>query len=126
MPRPLDGDDPQFSTAQSRVSHRNECDALLADVFSHFTSEEIVKRLGDAGIPCGVIRTLGEALEMEEASGSGSIAHVEYPGEVGTIRSVRIPIKFDGEWCPVKPAPALGQDNAILDRYKTVRLKRKI
>jgi len=24
----------------------DECDALLADVFSHFTSEEIVKRLG--------------------------------------------------------------------------------
>ena len=126
MDRPELADDPRFSTAQSRVSHRNECDALLADVFSHFTSEEIVKRLGDAGIPCGVVRSLGEALEMEEASGSGSIAHVEYPGEVGTIRSVRIPIKFDGEWCPVKPAPALGQDNAILDRYKTVPLKRKV
>jgi len=55
---------------------------------------------------------------LEEASGSGSIAHVEYPGSVGTIRSVRIPIKFDGEWCAVKPAPALGRDNAILDSYK--------
>ena len=119
MGRPELADDPRFSTAASRVTHRDECDALLTDIFSGFASEEIVQRLGDAGIPCGVVRNLGEALEMEIASGSGAIADVEYPGEVGTIRSVRIPIKFDGEWCPVKPAPALGQDNAILDRYKT-------
>ena len=118
MDRPDLADDPRFTTAQDRVINRDECDALLKEIFSHFTSEEIVERLGAAGIPCGVVRNLGEALEMEEASGSGSIAHVEYPNGVGTIRSVRIPIKFDGEWCPVKPAPALGQDNAMLERYK--------
>ena len=118
MDRPDLADDPRFSTAASRVSHRDECDALLTKVFSGFTTEQIVKRLSDAGIPCGVVRNLGDALETEIASQSGSIVDVEYPGHVGTIPSVRIPIKFDGKWCPVKPAPALGQDNAILDRYK--------
>lgn len=118
MDRPDLADDPRFSTAASRVSHRDACDALLTEVFSGFTSEQIVKRLGAAGIPCGVVRNLGEALEMEIASKSGSVVDVEYPGEGGTIPSVRIPIKFDGQWCPVKPAPALGQDNAILGRYK--------
>lgn len=118
MDRPELGLDPRFLTAASRVVHRDACDALLGEVFSVFTSEEVVKRLLEAGIPCGVVRSLGEALEMEIASGSGSITDVEYPGNVGTIRSVRIPIKFDGEWCPARPAPALGQDNAILDRYK--------
>lgn len=119
MDRPDLADDPRFSTAASRVSHRDACDALLAEVFSGFTSEQIVERLGAAGIPCGVVRNLGEALEMEIASKSGAVVDVEYPGQSGTIPSVRIPIKFDGQWCPVKPAPALGQDNAILDRYKT-------
>lgn len=118
MDRPKLAEDSRFLTAASRVVHRDACDALLSEVFSNFTSEEIVKRLHEAGIPCGVVRSLGEALEIEAASGSGGIADVEYPGKVGTIRSVRIPIKFDGEWCPSKPAPALGQDNAILDRYK--------
>jgi hypothetical protein len=65
-----------------------------------------------------VVRNLGEALDMEAARNAGSIVDVLYPGDVGTIRSVRIPIKFDGEWCPAKPAPALGQDNAILDTYR--------
>jgi len=118
MDRPELAEDPRFLTAASRVVHRDACDALLGEVFSGFTSEEVVKRLHEAGIPCGVVRNLGEALEMEAASGSGSITDVEYPGNVGSIRSVRIPIKFDGQWCPARPAPALGQDNAILDRYK--------
>lgn len=118
MDRPEFGDDPRFSTAPARVVHREECDALLAGILSGFTSEEIVRRLDKAGIPCGVVRSLGDALEHEEASGSGAIAEVAYPGDVGTIRAVRIPIKFDGEWCPVEPAPALGEDNAILDRYR--------
>jgi crotonobetainyl-CoA:carnitine CoA-transferase CaiB-like acyl-CoA transferase len=118
MDRPELGEDPRFATASARVAHREACDALLSEVFSGFTSEDIVKRLHKAGIPCGVVRSLGEALEQEVASGSGGLADVKYPGDVGVIRSVRIPIKFDGKWCPAKPAPALGQDNAMLDRYK--------
>jgi crotonobetainyl-CoA:carnitine CoA-transferase CaiB-like acyl-CoA transferase len=118
MDRPELADDPRFMTSASRVAHRADCDALLSAVFSGFTSEEIVGRLRDAGIPCGVVRNLGEALDMEAARNAGSIVDVLYPGDVGTIRSVRIPIKFDGEWCPAKPAPALGQDNAILDTYR--------
>jgi CoA:oxalate CoA-transferase len=119
MDRPELADDPRFSTAASRVVHRTECDALLTEVFSHFTAAEIVRRLGIAGIPCGVVRSLGEALDTEIASGSGAIIDVQYPGDVGSIKGVRIPIKFDGQWCPVKPAPALGQDNQMLDRYRT-------
>ena len=118
MDRPDLGDDPKFSTAPARVVNRVECDALLAEIFSHFTSEEIVDRLGEAGIPCGVVRSLGDALETERASGSGGIEDIHYPGETGNIPGVRIPIKFDGEWCEMRPAPALGQDNAILGRYK--------
>lgn len=118
MDRPELAQDPRFMTAASRVVHRDACDALLSEVFSTFTAAEIVRRLEVAGIPCGVVRSLGEALEVEAASGSGAITDVEYPGDVGTIRSVRIPIKFDGAWCPAKPAPALGEHNAMLDRYK--------
>ena len=118
MDRPELADDPRFVTSSSRVQHREVCDSLLSEVFSGFTSEDIVSRLHTAGIPCGVVRSLGEALELEVSNGSGLIVDVEYPGNVGTIRSVRIPIKFDGKWCPANPAPNLGQGNEILERYK--------
>lgn len=120
MDRPELADDARFSTASSRVVHRDACDELLSEVFSGFTAEDIVNRLHKAGVPCGVVRSLGEALEIETASKSGGIVDVKYPGDVGSIRSVRIPIKFDGKWCPAKPAPALGQDNSILVRYKNI------
>ena len=118
MDRPDLADVPRFATAPERLKHRDECDALLVEIFSHFTSQDIVRRLGKAGIPCGVVRDLGEALEAEIASGSGAIADVAYPDDTGNIPAVRIPIKFDGEWCPVRRAPALGENNAILDRYR--------
>jgi CoA:oxalate CoA-transferase len=118
MERPDLGEDPRFINAPARVVNRVECDALLSEIFSHFTSEEIVRRLDKAGIPCGVVRSLGDALDHEAASGSGAVVDVEYPGEIGAIRAVRIPVKFDGEWCDAKPAPALGENNDMLDRYK--------
>lgn len=118
MDRPELADDVRFRTAASRVVHRDACDAVLTELFSRFTAAEIVRRLGVAGIPCGVVRNLGEALDMEIARGSGAVTDVQYPGKVGTIKSVRIPIKFDGAWCPARPAPALGKDNLMLDRYR--------
>ena len=111
-------DDERFATAPARLENRDACDGLLSEIFSRHTSEDIVRRLGAAGIPCGVIRSLGEALEQEIDEGSGSIADVDYPGEAGTIPAVRIPIKFDGEWCPVERAPALGEHNAMLEKYR--------
>lgn len=118
MGRPELADDPRFVTAASRVVHREACDALLGEVFAGFTSEEIEGRLREAGIPCGVVRSLGEALDLEIAGNTGVVTDVQYPGGVGTIRGVRIPIKFDGAWCPARPAPALGQHNALLERYR--------
>jgi crotonobetainyl-CoA:carnitine CoA-transferase CaiB-like acyl-CoA transferase len=118
LERPDLAADPRFSTAPARVQNRNECEALIVEMFSHFTSDEVVSRLGHAGVPCGVVRDIGSALESERASGSGSIVDIEYPDDIGNIPAVRIPIKFDGQWCDAKAAPALGRDNTLLDRYK--------
>ncbi len=116
LDRPDLADDPHYATAPARVQHRGACEALITELFSKFSSNEIVRRLNNAGIPCGVVRSIGEALEAERASGSGAIVDIEYPG-AGTIPGVRIPIKFDGEWCPAAAAPELGRDNSLLDTY---------
>jgi len=117
MDRPDLGDDPRFVTAAARVRHRAACEATVTDIFAPFGSAEVVRRLERAGIPCGVMRDLGEALDAQRASGSGQVADIDYPG-AGNIPGVRIPIKFDGDWCPVAAAPPLGSGNALLERYK--------
>ena len=106
--RPELADDMRFSTAPARVQHREECEALIVEMFSQFTSEEVVQRLGHAGVPCGVVRDIGNALEMERENQPGSIVDIHYPGNTGNIPAVRIPIKFDGEWCPARAALEAG------------------
>jgi crotonobetainyl-CoA:carnitine CoA-transferase CaiB-like acyl-CoA transferase len=116
LDRPDLAADPRFATAPARVVNRTACDALITELFARHSSEDVVQRLGQAGIPCGVVRSLGEALEKERASGSGAIVDIAYPGDTGVIPGVRIPIRFDGQWCPARPAPVLGQDNDRMPR----------
>ena len=118
LDRPDLAADPRFASARARVRHRAECEALITELFSLFTSDEIEERLERAGIPCGVVRTIGEALDAERASGSGAIVDITYPGPVDSLPAVRIPIKFDGQWCPARAAPELGHDNALLEPYR--------
>lgn len=118
LDRPELGADPRFTTSQARVVNRKTCEALIAEMFVQFSSSELVQRLEQAGIPCGVVRTVGEALEAARTNVPDSIVDITYPDQVGNIPAVRIPIKFDGQWCPVRPAPALGQDNDMLHVYE--------
>lgn len=118
LDRPELGADPRFATSQARVVNRKTCEALIAEMFVQFSSSELVQRLEQAGIPCGVVRTVGEALEAARTNVPDSIVDITYPDQVGNIPAVRIPIKFDGQWCPVRPAPALGQDNDMLHVYE--------
>jgi crotonobetainyl-CoA:carnitine CoA-transferase CaiB-like acyl-CoA transferase len=122
LDRPDLADDARFATAPARLQHRDACEGLIVELFSRHTSEEVVRRLGQAGVPCGVVRDIGDALERERESRSGSIVDIEYPDGVGTIPAVRIPIKFEGEWCPASLAPALGKNNALLDRYRSAEM----
>lgn len=111
-------DDSRFNTAPARASNREACESTLVDILEKFSSEEVVSRLEQAGVPCGVVRTLAEAIEKEIEYQTGAIADIDYGGDIGVIRGVRIPIKFDGEWCPAGPAPKLGQNNDRLRKYR--------
>lgn len=118
LDRPELAGDSRFDTAPGRAANRDACETLIVEMLSAHPSREVVRRLEAAGVPCGIVRSLGEAIEIEKESGTGSIAEIDYGGEAAVIPGVRIPVKFDGEWCPVAPAPALGRDNAMLERYR--------
>lgn len=118
LARPELAEDSRFDTAAARAKNRVACEQIIQDIFSQFTSEHIVAKLETAGIPCGAVRTLGQALESERAGGTGAIAELDYGGEIGIMPHVRLPVKFDGEWCPSRPAPALGESNSIVEEYR--------
>lgn len=84
-------DDPRFHTNGQRVRNRDELLPLIRDVIGQRTADEWVALLRDAGIPCGPIRDVGEALSDPQIEARGFIVELEHP-TVGAFRSLATPI----------------------------------
>jgi formyl-CoA transferase/CoA:oxalate CoA-transferase len=102
-------DDPRFATNELRVQNRDELGTLLNNVFCQGDRAHWVDVLGKAGIPCGPILDVGQALAHPQLSHRRMIVEQEHPA-AGTIHSVGSPILFSDT--PVRyrrPPPQLGQ-----------------
>ena len=59
--------DPKFDNNQHRVEHRKELALILRDEIHKFKSQTILDWAEDHFVPCGIIRTLDEVLNNENA-----------------------------------------------------------
>jgi crotonobetainyl-CoA:carnitine CoA-transferase CaiB-like acyl-CoA transferase len=78
MPQWLE--DPRFRSPQDRLQHSA---AMLADldvVLSRQPAEHWEKLLSDAGIPCGMVRDVGEAISLPHVEGRGLKQPITVPG----------------------------------------------
>ena len=75
--------------------------------------DEWVALLGEAGIPCSPLHTLGELSEHPHTRASGMVYSVD-AGRYGSLRTVAQPLRFDGQRTAWRKAPpshgADGQD----------------
>ncbi len=104
--------DPRFATNPSRVAHRKDLDALLAPRFATAPTAAWLAALEEAGIPCGPMATVAEALD--------GAALVEHPHPAGgpPVRTVPLPFAIDeAPRAAERGAPALGQhrDEVLAD-----------
>jgi formyl-CoA transferase len=102
-------EDKRFTTAPDRVSHRLELTPLVAAILRDHTREYWVEKLGKAGIPCGLIRTVAEVCEAPQLTQRGMILSMEHPA-AGAVRNISNPVRLDDE--PLRhaaPPPMLGQ-----------------
>ncbi|MBN3846141.1 CoA transferase [Paraburkholderia sp. Ac-20342] len=102
-------EDERFTTAPERVSHRLELTPLVAAILLDHTREYWVEKLGKAGIPCGLIRTVAEVCEAPQLTQRGMILSMEHPA-AGDVKNISNPIRLDDE--PLRqaaPPPMLGQ-----------------
>ena len=71
-----------------------------------------MRRLDEAGVPCGPIRDVAQAMDDGQTRAQDLILEVEHP-RIGALRLSGAPYHFDGE--PVRarlPPPLLGQHTA--------------
>ncbi len=101
--------DPRFETEARRVEHRDILVPLLAAVFKTAPVDHWLARLGQAGVPAGKIKAVGEVLESEHLQARGAVVSLVHP-TAGPMRMVGPPIRLSetpGE--AVAPPPRLGE-----------------
>ena len=107
--RPEWARDARFTRNRDRVVHRDVLDGLVADVLRGDVARAWLDRLRAAGVPCGRINSVAQALEDPHAAARGMVETVEHPA-VGALRLLGIPFKLAGTPATVRrPPPTLGQ-----------------
>jgi crotonobetainyl-CoA:carnitine CoA-transferase CaiB-like acyl-CoA transferase len=105
-------DDPRFARASDRSANRPALSALLQPIIAARSRQHWADLLGEAGIPCGAIRTIGEVCESSNLKQRGVIREHLHP-TAGTVRYVASAVRFDDAPPPdARRPPLLGADEA--------------
>lgn len=109
--------DPVLADRNGRIERRAELFKVLNDAFAKHPWEHWRARMRTASIPCGEVRTVGEALRSAEARERGLVTRIEHP-ELGWLPNIALPFRFsETPVCDPVPAPLVGeQTREILQR----------
>ena len=97
-------DDERFKTNLGRRTHR---DLLLPEVLRELRARprrQLLERLGAAGIPCGEVLGLLEALNSERVASGGLVTQQPHP-VAGSTPVLAPPYRLDGQRLPVRRGP---------------------
>ena len=103
--------DPRFATSKARSTNRDVLMEVLMPVTRQRTSEDWIKILNDAGVPCGPI------YRVDEAFGDPQVRHLAMAQPVrssalGDLTILGHPVSHGERRLPIRTAaPELGQDN---------------
>lgn len=79
MARPDLLTDPRFATPDQRMRHDTALQAELTATFARRTAADWEARLNAAGVPAGMVRTLEQAMALDQIAGRGLLQEVPVP-----------------------------------------------
>lgn len=101
--------DDRFRTNPLRVANEAALRPLIAPVILGRTRDEWIRALTAAGVPCGAVRTVPEALSDPQVAARHMIEEVEH-AVLGSMKVLGTPIKLSDTTSSIRSAPpALGQ-----------------
>ena len=107
--RPELVDDPRFASNDDRMTKRGELVQELESALAARGTEDWVRSLGEAGVPCGAIHDYRQVFDDPHTRAREMSVELEHPVE-GTIRALGIPVKLSDTPGAVRwPAPLLGE-----------------
>jgi crotonobetainyl-CoA:carnitine CoA-transferase CaiB-like acyl-CoA transferase len=102
-------DDERFATFAARERNRDELLALLEPIFTTKSSEQWLGQLYAAGIPCGPVNTIAQALEDPHTAARELIVQTEHP-RYGTLKQPATAVKAGPLPPPDRRAPQRNED----------------
>ena len=104
--------DPQYSSMESRLAHRDGLVARIAAALRKLPGSEILKKLEAAGVPCAPVLEVPELLDDPQVTARGIFFDMDYPG-VGKVKLANIPARPPGiDRIENVRAPMLGEHTA--------------
>jgi crotonobetainyl-CoA:carnitine CoA-transferase CaiB-like acyl-CoA transferase len=109
MDRPEWRDDPRFTTNTERVANRAALKEAIEGVFAGLTVDELTARFQAKNVPCGRVRSIGEALEHPQVGPRDVLLEQAHPA-IGAIRTLAPVVRLSRTPAEVTlPPPGLGE-----------------
>jgi succinate---hydroxymethylglutarate CoA-transferase len=98
--------DARYATNPARVANRDALDEAIARALKGRESAEWIDKLRAAGVPCGPINSVGEALNNPHTLAREMVRSVRHP-TAGELKMVGIPFRLNGTPAAIRRAPPL-------------------
>ncbi|OYW15723.1 MAG: carnitine dehydratase [Sphingomonadales bacterium 32-65-25] len=108
-------DDPRFVDNNARTTHADELSAMLEGVLQTQPVAHWLPKLEAAGVPCGPLNNIGQALANPQVKARNMVVHTALPDGTPLIAAGN-PIKLSAHADPATraPAPDLDADRAAI------------
>lgn len=101
--------DARFETFGTRLEHREDLQEILDAVFQERAVRDWLDVLTAAGVPCGPVNDVDQALRDEHTAARELIVRTEHP-RFGAVRQVASPVRVGDAPGGQRRAPLLGED----------------
>ena len=101
--------DSRFATNAQRVERFDELRPLVTATLAPYRLNQAVELLRDAGVPCGAVRSIAEALDDPQIIARAMIEEIDHPA-IGPLKLLGLPVKLSATPGGVRlPPPRLGE-----------------
>ena len=87
--------DPAYRTVEARSANRQKLCAILSEKTRAISSVELIEKLNAAGVPCGPVYSIDEAMKDEQMTSLGMNIPVDHP-RLGSFEVLGQPLSLEG------------------------------
>ncbi|MCK0150353.1 CoA transferase [Marivita sp. S6314] len=118
--------DSRYSTNPDRIAHRDGLTSEISETLGQMRVSAIQDVLQNAGVPCGPIHSVGQALATPQAQARGAVVRMDHPETTeGHVELLGNPLKLSKTPATYRrPPPRFGQDTDALPEVLSTLKKR--